>query len=331
MSKGINISAYWMHEQFSPLAEHSESLSVVKNSWKTLVIDCPDRSINSLINDDVIESGCQSHIDYLLITHIDSDHISWLPKILWYKHFWEKTRLKLIAHPNIKELLWRAIEWWFNQDRTKSYPSPKKFEDYIDFIPLSYWEEIELDDAFKIKSFSRSTKHSPNMDVLAIKVFDMAWNDLANFSADTAFDPELIDFLSEWTWPIIHELWAYVERWSHSHTSIKEYIEWVSEKVQARTFFNHIPAMKEQEIRQVIKESNSPAQFAEVLYPESVSILIEKVKSKVTLREVLFSWSYDPFTMGHLSQIRQHLEMNRTDKVTVMIAVNPEKKGMFNI
>ncbi|EKE28223.1 MAG: pantetheine-phosphate adenylyltransferase [uncultured bacterium (gcode 4)] len=325
-----NIFTYWIHEQFSPLAEHSESLSVVENNWKTLVIDCPDRSVCSLINDNKISSGSpMSHIDYLLITHLDSDHISGLAKILWYKQFWEGTKLNLIAHPNIKEYLWRTLEWWFSQDRTKNTVSAKSFEDYVNFVPLKYGELIILPWFWQIEAYSKTTRHSPNMDVLAIKVYDDGSNNIANFSWDTAFDPELIDFLSSGDWPIIHEAGAYVEEWSHSHTSVKELIENVSRDIQERIYLNHIPAQREQQIRDVIKSKNSPIRLAEDFYADNVKESILKVKNSVMFNEVLYPGSFDPFTTWHVSVIRKQLKTSKGDMVTVLVAINPDKKWTF--
>ncbi|EKE29598.1 MAG: pantetheine-phosphate adenylyltransferase [uncultured bacterium (gcode 4)] len=326
-----NIFTYWIHEQFSPLAEQSESLSVVENNWITLVIDCPDRSVNSLINDKKIASAStMSHIDYLLITHLDSDHISWLAKILWYKQFWEDSKLNLIAHPNIKKYLWRTLEWWFGQDRTKNIVARKSFEDYVNFMPLRYWELIDIPWFWQIEAFGKATKHSPNMDVLAVKVYDEAGENIANFSSDTAFDPELIEFLSAGDWPIIHEAGAYVEEWSHSHTSIKELIEKVSRNVQERIFLNHIPAQKEQQVRDAIRWSGSPLRLAEEFYADNVKESILKVKNAVTFNEVLYPGSFDPFTNWHLSVLRRQLRTSKNDHLTILVAVNPDKKWVFS-
>lgn len=44
------------------------------------------------------------------------------------------------------------------------------------------------------------------MDVMAGQVFDAEKNPLLSFSADTGFDADLIEFLSEPKSPIIHEV-----------------------------------------------------------------------------------------------------------------------------
>lgn len=320
-----------MHEQFSAERHCFESLSVVTLNWKTLLIDCPDSWIKSLILDKELESDSKmTKIDYLFVTHIDSDHISWLAKLLWHKKFWENTKLKLITHPRIKEQLWRHLNsTWFDQDRTKDFPCSQSFEDYIDFIPLDYRETINISWFWMIKAFSRPTRHSPNMDMMAIKVYDENFENIANFSWDTAFDSELIDFLSEWWGDIIHEVWAYVERWSHSHTWIAELIEHTSQEVQNRLFINHIPLLLDGKIRDAITAAKSPIRLADCLYADSIKQLVKETLDSKNLRERVYPGSFDPFTLWHLSVIRKQLKSNPWEYVSILVSTHPDKKTMF--
>jgi len=72
--------------------------------------------------------------------------------------------------------------------------------EYIDFLELDYGDELILPGFWKVRSFYRSTKHCPGMDVIAIQVFDNDGENIANFSTDTPYDNELIDFLYESPW-----------------------------------------------------------------------------------------------------------------------------------
>lgn len=327
-----NLVTYWIHEQFSAERHCFESLSVVMLNWKTLLIDCPDSWVNSLILDKNIESESKmTKIDYLFVTHVDSDHISWLAKLLWYKKFWENTKLKLITHPNIKDWLWNHLKSiWFAQDRTKNYPCSQTFDDYIDFIPLNYWGTVNISWFWLIKAFFRPTKHSPNMDMMAIKIYNEHLDNVANFSWDTAFDEELIDFLSEWDWDIVHEAWAYVERWSHSHTWIAELIEHTSQEVQNRLFLNHIPLLLDCKIRDAITAAKSPIRLADCLYSDSIKQLVKETLDSKNLRERVYPGSFDPFTLWHLSVIRSQLKSNPWEYISVLISSNPDKKTMFS-
>lgn len=260
-----SIKTYWYHDQFSPHPDNSESLSVVRNKWYSLLIDCPDRSFQNLLNDEqAICKSTISKVDHLLITHIDSDHISWVPKLIWYKKFVEWKKLSLITHPNIRDNLWKILEPSFWKDRTTPELQDMNFEDYVDFIPLDYGKQVTVPWFGNITTFERSTEHCAGMDVIAPKVFWENGELLGSFSADTKIDHELLEFLKEWDAPIIHEVWAYFE-WTHSHTHINELLDTLPETDQQRTFINHIPETLEQQITKTISEHSSPIRFANSL------------------------------------------------------------------
>jgi hypothetical protein len=97
----------------------------------------------------------------------------------------------------------------------------------------------------------------------------------------------------------------------------------VASSVQSRIFINHIPLQREESIRNTIRSANSPIRFADELYSDNVKKIVINAKNSAGLKEVVFPGSFDPFTSGHLSHIKKHLKANKTDTVTVMLAVNP--------
>jgi len=326
-----NIFTYAINEQFTNEDITKVSLSVVVNNWLTLAVDYPAHARLSLFKDkDLKSESPYTKTDFLVVTHIDSDHINWFANLVWSKFFWENKKLKLIAHPRVKNILWKMFVYEMWQSRTTDIRSPMKFEDYIDYIPLKYGETALLPWFGSIKAFSRSAKHSPNMDVLAFKVYDEQWKNIWNFSWDTKFDPKLIDFLACDWWPIIHEAGAYVSEWSHSHTSIKELIQNTSSEVQSNLFINHIPESKEAEIRDEIKKSWSPIRLADEFYPEYLREARIKANQILGMHEVVFPWSFDPFTYWHISSLREYLESHPYSNVTILVGVHPEKKTTFS-
>ncbi len=354
------INTYWIHDMFnfewdieekkaSFDSSKTESSTVIENNWITLAVDMPDSAVNKIAWDpDLISKSVISKIDYLLLTHLDSDHVSGIDKLLWWKVFWEQQKLNIIAHPENFEEFWDRIKYGFSQNRTKSQKEVKKILDYINFIPLEFGEEAILPDFWTIKSFDRSTYHSPDMPVTAFKVFDEQRKNIANFSADTKIDHDLIEFLkSDWSAPIIHEIWAYAEG-SHSHTHINELIDTVTEKDHSRFFWNHIPVQMEDLIKEIIEDTWTDIRFANKFYPESkkkevelakiqkyfywlsMNEIKEKIPEILSPKVVVFSGSFDPWTYGHEAVVRDYLKMNPNSKVKVVIWVNPGKKWTFS-
>lgn len=134
-----NIQTYGIHDQFSLKPENKESLSIVRNNGVTLVVDCPAHTVRSLHNDtELVAKSTQTKVDYLILTHLDNDHVGGIEQLLWWKVFAEKTKLNLITHPAIYELLWKRIEMIFGQDRTTQIPKEMKMSDFVHFIPLEY-------------------------------------------------------------------------------------------------------------------------------------------------------------------------------------------------
>jgi len=323
-----HIKTYWIHDQFALKAENKESLSAVINNNTSLIIDCPSHTVKSLANDTkLITKSVQTKVDYLFITHLDNDHISGLDNLLWWKKFWEQKKLNLITHPKIYEQLWDRLKVWFWQDRTKEIENQMNIWDYINFIPLNYSDEVVIPWFWKIRSFYRATKHSVWMDVMAIQVFDESWKNIANFSWDTAIDKELIEFLSEWGGNIVHEAWAYSD-WTFSHCSIRDIIENTPENIHDRLFLNHLPEIKEKEIRNIIKDEKSSIKLADELYP---STLKQKLHiNNYEQKPVVFSGSFDPWTYWHEAVVRDYLKVNLNWKVVILIWSNPYKKYTFS-
>jgi len=353
------INTYWIHEMFNfkQVWENqtfendiskTESSTVIENNGITLSVDIPDSAVNKIASDlDLVSKSTISKIDYLILTHLDSDHISGIDKLLWWKKFWEKQKLNLIAHPENFEALWDRLKYWFWQNREASISEAKEILDYINYIPLDFWDKINIPWFWNIESFERSTIHSPDMPVTAFKVFDENKTNIANFSGDTKFDKELIEFLSSnWNAPIIHEIWAYQE-WSNSHTHISELIENTPEDIHSKIFANHIPVLMEDNIKQIIENSWTNISFADKFYSESKKkevelakvqkyfhwLSMEDIKSKIpeilNPKTVVFSGSFDPWTYWHEAVVKEYLRTNPNSKVKILIWVNPNKKWTF--
>lgn len=259
----MKIKTYWIHDQFALKPENKESMVLLENNWITLAIDAPIHIIKSLHQDcELVSQSVKTKVDYLLITHTDNDHIGWLANLIRCKVFAEWKKLNLITHENIYKDLWEYLKRiWFWFDRTKKELKENDMSDYCNFLPIWYDDKLNIPWFWSIKTFKRPTYHQEWMDVLAFQVNDEQNNNKANFSSDTSYDNELIDFLFENNGKVIHEIGSYTKK-SHSHTDINELIFWVPNTEHDRLFVNHIPEIREEEIMQTIKNYNSLIRFA---------------------------------------------------------------------
>jgi len=165
-----------------------------------LAVDCPDMYLAAL-SAASSRSGrtlAAADVDHVLITHVHGDHMNGLEGLAFYKHLGEAKRLKLVASPEVRAVIWEqrlqasmGALWDGKRLRQLS------FDDYFEFIPLSWTEEIEVG-PFRIRS--RRTRHHLPTSALRIE----AAGRTLGYSSDTSFDPELIAFL-EPSDLIIHE------------------------------------------------------------------------------------------------------------------------------
>lgn len=165
-----------------------------------LGIDCPDTYLKVL--GDAAEKSGQllpaSEIDHMLITHIHGDHMNGLEGFAFYKHFVEGSRLKLLTAPELSAALWTgrleaSMGQLWNGESMRRLGRDAYFED----IPLSWETETEAG-PYRIRC--RRTRHHVPTSALLIE----AGGQTLGYSADTAFDPELIAWLDQADL-IIHE------------------------------------------------------------------------------------------------------------------------------
>jgi ribonuclease BN (tRNA processing enzyme) len=165
-----------------------------------LAIDCPDmyRSVLKGASDKSGTALSLSDIDHVLITHVHGDHMNGLEGVAFYKHFVDKRRLVLLAAPEVREHIWEqrlkasmSVLWNGSEHHTLG------FDDYFEHTPLSWDAPIHVG-PFSIRA-RRTIHHVPTS-----ALFIEAAGRTLGYSADTAFDPELIAFL-EPADLIIHE------------------------------------------------------------------------------------------------------------------------------
>ena len=178
---------------------HGTSL-LLRSGGVSLAIDCPDqyRSVLRAASERSGRALSLSDIDHVLITHVHGDHMNGLEGVAFYKHFVEGKRTTLVASLEVRAAIW--------DERLKASMSilfdgkefrPMSFESYFDHLPLG-WSDVTEVGPFRIEA--RRTIHHVPTSALLIE----AGGRKLGYSADTAFDPELIRFL-ERADLIIHE------------------------------------------------------------------------------------------------------------------------------
>lgn len=174
-------------------ARHHSTSLLLRAEGFTLGIDCPDRYREALDSAGAKSGlgGLTEAVDHLLITHLHGDHVNGLEGFAFYKHFVEQKRLGLVISPEVRQVIWeerlKAPMGTLWDGQTFRHLG---FDDYFQLHPLPF-DQLTSVGPFRIRA-RRTIHHIPTSALLV-----QAQGRCFGFSADTAFDPGLIDFLSE--------------------------------------------------------------------------------------------------------------------------------------
>jgi len=170
---------------------HSTALLLTCDGFH-VAIDCPDM-YRSVLRDAAERSGralAIADIDHVLITHVHGDHMNGLEGFAFYKRFVEGKRVRLVTSPEVRAAIWderlkapMSALWDGARFQTLG------FDDYFEHVPLDWASPITVG-PFSIRA-RRTIHHVPTSALLV----EAAGRTLG-YSSDTAFDPELIEFLS---------------------------------------------------------------------------------------------------------------------------------------
>ncbi len=189
----LSFTTLGVGDAFSAL-RYSSCLAV-EAEGQVLLIDCP-HPIRKMMREASASSSVPLDVDRVAgvaLTHLHADHSSGLEGLGYFSFFVLRRKLEVLCHPAVADRLWDghlAAGMECLIERKGEGPNPKSFEDYFDHTPLST-ESTVRHGPFLIEA--RLTYH--HLPTTALRIH--AGGRCLGYSADTAFDEELIDWLSE--------------------------------------------------------------------------------------------------------------------------------------
>jgi len=170
---------------------HCTALLLVCDGFH-LAIDCPDmyRAVLRAASAGAGRPLPLAEIDHVLITHVHGDHMNGLEGVAFYKHFAEGKPVQLVTSPEVRAALWdQRLQASMSTLWNGTQLQQMTFESYFQHLPLPWTSQITVG-PFRITA-RRTIHHVPTSALLV----EAAGRTLG-YSADTAFDPDLIAFLS---------------------------------------------------------------------------------------------------------------------------------------
>jgi ribonuclease BN (tRNA processing enzyme) len=222
-------------EAFS--AQHYTSCLALGVDGDWLLIDCP-HPLRKMLREGSIAAGLPKPLDIdhftaAVVTHLHADHCCGLEDFGYYSFFALRQRAKLLMHPESSARLWDgllAAGMETVQARPDAAPSHHTLADYFELIDLDTAHPIKCG-RFSIEC--RRTIHAVPTYALRIT----AGGRVLGFSADTAYDPRLIEWLSAADL-IVHEATSMAH--SGVHTPYEK-LAALPEPLRSKMRLTHLP------------------------------------------------------------------------------------------
>ena len=183
----------------------------VDDAW--MLVECP-HPVRKLLREGSEAAGVPLDLDRIeavAVSHLHADHCSGLEDYGYYSHFVLNRPARLLMHPDASARLWDGLLAG-GMEEVRLHPGApmtrKRLDDYFDLVPLDESGPVRVG-PFAIEC--RPTIHPIPTTAFRIE----AGGRTLAFSADTAFDPALIDWLAPADL-IVHEVTNHAE--SHVHT-----------------------------------------------------------------------------------------------------------------
>lgn len=171
-------------------AAYYSSCLAVQAEGEWLLIDCP-HPIRKILRE-AVPGLDLDHVRALALSHAHADHCSGVECAAFYNRFTLGRKLTLVAHPDIATVLWKGhlaagMEWVL--PHAGAAPERRGSDEFFDHRPLVEGQTVQVG-PFAIEC--HHTVHS--VPTYAFRV--RAAGRCLGYSADTAFYPPLLDWLS---------------------------------------------------------------------------------------------------------------------------------------
>ncbi len=213
---------------------YTTSLAVgCDDDW--LLLDCP-HPIRKMLHEASESSGVAldlAEIRGVALSHLHADHASGLEDYAYFSFFILKRKARLLAHPDISARLWpNLLAAGMDRAVIRDDAPPRAM------TRTDYFDVIDLDEARPIAFGPFSVECRPTRHSIPATAFRVACGGRSiGFSADTAFDPTLIDWLAPCDL-IVHE--ATTAASSPVHTPLARLAE-LPESLRRRLRLIHYP------------------------------------------------------------------------------------------
>jgi ribonuclease BN (tRNA processing enzyme) len=212
-------------------AEHHSCCSVLLYDGAALLIDCP-HPIRKVLHDARAPGGLHVDIGDLsacVLTHLHGDHASGVEGLLWFARFALDKKMTLALHPEVRARLWQhhlaaSMDQLLLPDGTFQQLT---LADVADCLALD--EACAVSVGPFVIEVRRTVHHIPTF---ALRI--RAGQRSIAFSADTAHDPTLIE------WLLAADLVVHEAGFGHAHTPY-EHLAALPAAARSKMRLTHLP------------------------------------------------------------------------------------------
>ena len=201
-----------------------------------ILIDCP-HPIRKMLHEASRKAGFSRDLDRVhgvVLSHLHADHCSGLEDFSFYSYYVAKRKARLAAHPEVLAKLWSGVLSGGMSEVQACPGVPGATRTLDEFFDITHLDENRTVEFGPFSIESRFTIHS----VPTTAFRSTSAGRTLGFSADTAFDPTLI----EWLEPanlIIHEVTNHLDA-ATVHTHYSSLLK-LDPSLRSKMRLNHYP------------------------------------------------------------------------------------------
>jgi ribonuclease BN (tRNA processing enzyme) len=189
---GLRLLSLGVGNAFSAVSYSTCLALEAEGRW--LLIDCP-HPIRKMMREASLSAGVTfdaADVYAVALTHLHADHASGLEGLAYYNRFFLNRPLQLLAHKSVSEHLWTG-----HLAAGMQYAKRESGGPIVEHRMADFFELHDLPDCkpFVCGPFSISTFPATH-SVPTTALFIEAGGRKFGYSADTAYDPQLIEWLS---------------------------------------------------------------------------------------------------------------------------------------